>query len=99
LTLEFAARNAQQLGGVIAFSGGLIGQEINRNNYQKDFQQTPIFIGCSDIDPHIPLARVHESEAILKEMNAAVTARIYSGMGHTINEDEIAFANKNILSR
>lgn len=98
LTLEFAARNAQQLGGVIAFSGGLIGQEINRNNYQKDFQQTPIFIGCSDVDPHIPLKRVHESEAILQEMNAMVTAKIYPGMGHTINEDEIKFVNDNILS-
>ena len=98
LTLEFAARNAQKLGGIIAFSGGLIGQEINRNNYQNDFQQTPIFIGCSDVDPHIPLKRVHESEAILQEMNAMVTAKIYPGMGHTINEDEIKFVNDNILS-
>ncbi|MBK7872359.1 MAG: dienelactone hydrolase family protein [Saprospiraceae bacterium] len=98
LTLEFAARNAQKLGGIIAFSGGLIGQEINRNNYQNDFHQTPIFIGCSDIDPHIPLKRVRESEAILQEMNAMVTAKIYPGMGHTINEDEIQFVNENILS-
>lgn len=98
LALEFAARNAQKLGGVIAFSGGLIGEEIDRNNYQTDFEQTPIFIGCSDVDPHIPLSRVKESEVILSEMNANITAKIYPKMGHTINEDELQFVNEHILS-
>lgn len=98
LTLEFAARNAQKLGGLLAFSGGLIGEKIDRASYQQDFEQTPIFIGCSDVDPHIPKARVEESATILKEMNANVTAKLYPGMGHTINEDELQFVNKHILS-
>lgn len=97
LTLEFAARHAQKLGGVIAFSGGLIGETIDRENYRQDFKQTPIFIGCSDVDPHIPKARVAESAVVLKEMNAQVTAKIYPGMGHTIIEDELDFVNANIL--
>ncbi len=98
LTLEFAARNAQKFGGVIAFSGGLIGQEIDRSNYQSDFQQTPVFIGCSDEDPHIPKSRVEESGVILQEMNAQVNVRIYPRMGHTINEDELRYVNQYILA-
>ncbi len=98
LTLEFAARNAQKLGGVIAFSGGLIGEVIDRESYGEDFGNTPVFIGCSDVDPHIPLKRVEESAAILQEMNANVTAAIYPGMGHTINEEEFAFVNTHIFS-
>lgn len=97
LTLEFAARNAQKLGGVLAFSGGLIGETIDRASYQQDFEQTPVFIGCSDVDPHIPKSRVEESETILKTMNANVTAKLYPGMGHTINEDELQFVNEYIL--
>lgn len=99
LTLEFAARNAQKMGGIVAFSGGLIGQEIDQSKYQSDFDQTPIFIGCSDIDPHIPKGRVEESGRILKRLNADVTVKIYPNMAHTINEDELDVVNKHIFSK
>ncbi|HMO38067.1 MAG TPA: dienelactone hydrolase family protein [Saprospiraceae bacterium] len=97
LALEFAARQTRKPGGVLAFSGGLIGQEIDRSNYQTNFEQTPIFIGCSDVDPHIPRRRVEESGDVLSEMNAAVTVHIYPGMGHTVNDDELQFVNEHIL--
>jgi phospholipase/carboxylesterase len=93
LCLEFSARHAQRFGGVIAFTGGLIGDQLYRENYKGDFQQTPIFIGSSDPDPHVPVDRVNDSVAQLREMNASVDVRIYPGMGHTINADEIAAAN------
>ena len=98
LTLEFVTRNADKYGGVVAFTGGLIGDKIIEENYHGDFQDTQIFIGTSDPDPHIPVERVYATENILKEMNAAVTARVYSNMGHTINQDEIDQANKLIFT-
>jgi phospholipase/carboxylesterase len=97
LSLEFVARNASRFGGVIAFTGGLIGDQLNLDNYKGDFAGTPIFIGTSDPDPHVPVARVKDSIRILESMNAAVTSRIYRGMGHTINADEIAEAKKILL--
>lgn len=93
LTLEFAARNAKRYGSVIAFTGGLIGDQINQHIYTGNFGQTPIFIGCSDADMHVPVQRVYASTNILKAMGASVTEKIYPGMGHTINEDEIEIAN------
>ena len=89
LTLEFVARHAKRFGGVIAFTGGLIGDKINNENYQGDFAGTPVFIGSSNPDPHVPVERVNESTKILRSMNAEVTEKIYEGMGHTINQDEI----------
>ncbi|MFN7118354.1 MAG: alpha/beta hydrolase [Saprospiraceae bacterium] len=97
LTLEFTTRHAQRFGGVVAFSGGLIGQQLQLENYQHDFQQTPVFLGCSDIDPHIPLARVQESGKLLESKNANLTLKIYPKMGHTINEDEIQTVNNYIF--
>ncbi len=97
LTLEFTTRHAQRFGGVVAFSGGLIGQRLNLENYNHDFQQTPIFLGCSDVDPHIPLARVEESSKILQDKNAALTLKIYPKMAHTINNDEIETVNNMIF--
>ena len=97
LTLEFVARNAKKYGGAIAFTGGLIGDKIYTENYSGDFQNTPIFIGTSDPDPHVPVERVNASAEILKKMNAKVTTKIYPAMGHTINEDEIKNASR-ILS-
>lgn len=89
LTTEFAARHPQRLGGVVAFSGGLIGPDIDESNYTGSMEQTPVFLGCSDVDPHIPKERVDKTEKIFGKLNANVTKRIYEGMGHTINEDEI----------
>jgi len=94
LTLEFIARNAARYGGVAAFTGGLIGSKINTQNYNGDFDQTPVFLGTSDPDPHIPVERVYATSNILKNMNAAVTEKIYGNMGHTINQDEIDTVNK-----
>lgn len=97
LMLEFAARNADQYGGFIAFTGGLIGNKIYTDNYKGDFKLTPVFIGTSDPDPHVPVDRVHETVRILKSMNATVTERVYKNMGHTIIRDEFDHANE-ILS-
>ncbi|RYG41026.1 MAG: phospholipase, partial [Chitinophagaceae bacterium] len=89
LTLEFISRNPDRYGGVIAFTGGLIGDKIYAKNYNGDFNRTPIFIGTSNPDAHVPVERVYDTERILKELNAEVTVKIYKGMGHTITKDEI----------
>ena len=94
LTLEYITRNARQYGGAVAFTGGLIGDKLYTDNYAGDFQQTPVFIGTSDPDPHVPVHRVLASEAQLKKMNANVQAQVYPNMGHTINDDEIKRANE-----
>lgn len=93
LTLEYVARNAAKYGGVVAFTGGLIGDKIYEENYKGDFNNTPVFIGTSNPDPHVPVERVHASTNILKSMNALVVEKIYNNMGHTINQDEIDQAN------
>lgn len=93
LTLEFVARNASKYGGAVTFTGGLIGDKIYPENYKGDFQQTPIFIGTSNPDPHVPVERVYATTNILKGMGAAVTEKVYNGMGHTITQDEIENAN------
>ena len=98
LTLEYVARNATKLGGVVAFTGGLIGERIDPGNYKGDFKDTPIFIGSSDPDPHVPVERVYATTRILKGMNANVTEKIYESMGHTIIPDEIDLANKLVFT-
>jgi predicted esterase len=90
LGLEYAARNPKGLGGVAGLSAGLIGPLGMRRDDQGSLVGTRVLLGCSDIDGHIPLARVHETADVLGRMGAAVDARIYPGMGHTINADEIA---------
>jgi predicted esterase len=89
LSLEFAARNARRFGGVFGLSGGLIGPDDTPRDYSGRFDGTPVFLGCSDVDFHIPKERVLDSAKILREMGAEVDARLYPGMGHTINADEI----------
>jgi phospholipase/carboxylesterase len=98
LSLEFVTRHAQKWGGVAAFTGGLIGDKIYSENYQGDFGQTPVFIGSSNPDPHVPAQRVQATVDLLKVMNAKVTSIIYPNMGHTINQDEIMKANDLIFS-
>ncbi|MCE7063785.1 alpha/beta hydrolase [Dyadobacter sp. CY326] len=97
LTLEYTTRNAKRYGGIIAFTGGLIGQELDEANYDGDFAGTPVFISTGDPDPHVPVSRVKESIAILERLNAFVTFAIYPGRQHTISSPEIQLANKNIL--
>ncbi|MBG9377988.1 alpha/beta hydrolase [Panacibacter sp. DH6] len=94
LAAEYMARNADRFGGLIAFTGGLIGGQINRSNYAGKFDGMPVFIGTSDPDFHVPVERVYATTNILKEMGAVVTEKVYSNMGHTINQDEIDHANR-----
>ncbi|WP_183572254.1 alpha/beta hydrolase [Mucilaginibacter sp. X5P1] len=98
LTLEYVTRNAKRYGGVIAFTGGLIGKELETANYKGDFNNTPILITTGDPDPHVPLSRVEESAAILKNLNANVTVKVYKGRPHTITGDEIELTNRLIFA-
>ena len=90
LGLEFAARNPRRYGAVLAFSGGLIGDRIDPATYPGSLAGTPVFLGCSDVDAHIPLPRVKESTEVMRRLGADVVERIYPGMAHTISADEIA---------
>ena len=92
LTSEFAIRNASRFGGFVAFSGGAIGPPGTAWDQTGRFDGTPMFFGCSNVDPHIPEARVNETAAMCSRMGAKVTTRIYPGMGHLVNDDEIAHA-------
>jgi predicted esterase len=83
---------------VLAYSGGLIGPPGTEWSADGDFADTPIFLGCSDVDGHIPADRVRESAAHLGQMGAAVTLRLYPGMGHTINDDGVAFGRELMAS-
>ncbi len=98
LGLEFAARNAARYAAVVALSGGLIGPPGTARNYSGSMADTPVFLGCSDVDAHIPLERVHESAEVFRRMGARVDERIYKRMGHTINADELA-AVRDLLRR
>ncbi|HMN88378.1 MAG TPA: dienelactone hydrolase family protein [Saprospiraceae bacterium] len=89
LTLEVAARNAKPFAGVVAFTGGLIGDSLIVSNYKGNFGGSKIFIGNSNIDPHVPLARSEESKIILEQLGADVTLKVYPNMPHTIIADEI----------
>lgn len=97
LALEFVARNAQKFGGIAAFTGGLIGDKINRENYSGNFNGTPIFIGTGNPDPHVPIERVNESVGILEKMDAKVHLQVHEGRPHTISPDEIKEANRVIF--
>ncbi|HSG00674.1 MAG TPA: dienelactone hydrolase family protein [Vicinamibacterales bacterium] len=92
LAAEFAVRHAARLGGVVIFSGGLIGPPGTRWDYPGSFEGTPVLLGCSDQDSHVPESRVSESAGVFARMGADVTKRIYPGMGHVVNDDEIALA-------
>jgi predicted esterase len=98
LAQEYAARNAQRYYAIVGLSGGLIGPPRTPRDYEGSFDETPVFLGCSDIDPHIPLERVNESATVFRQMGASVDERIYPRMGHTVNDDEIA-AVQTLLAR
>ncbi len=89
LVLEYAARHPNRYGGIIGLSGGLIGPQISPDDYSGFLDHTPIFLGCSDVDPHIPRERVEESAIVFQKLNGNVTIRLYPGMGHIVNQDEI----------
>lgn len=94
LTAEFVARNAQPLGGVFILSGGVIGDSIKPERYSGDFKGTPIFLGCSDIDAHVPLHRVQDSTTVLKSLGANVTEKIYPNAPHSIFQNELNHINQ-----
>lgn len=94
LALEFAARNADQYGGVFGLSGGLIGPAGTPRDYEGSLNKTPVFLGCSDIDHHIPKERVLESGGVFEKLGADVTVQLYRNFGHSVNDEEIAFVNK-----
>ena len=99
LTLEYVTRNASKYGGVVALTGGLIGDKIYAKNYSGDFDGTPVFIGTSNPDPHVPVSRVNETTTILQAMGAHVTEKVYPNMGHTISHDEMEKANTLVFNR
>jgi phospholipase/carboxylesterase len=89
LSLEFAARHARRYGGVAGLSGGLIGPDGTPRDYAGSLAGTPVFLGCSDVDPHIPKERVQHSAEVLQRLGGEVTMHLYPGMGHLVNQDEI----------
>lgn len=97
LALEYVSRHATAYGGVIAYTGGLIGEHLDKSNYKGDFAHTPFLITTGDPDPHVPLSRVEETVEILEEMHAEVSLRVYQGRMHTIQQEEIKLANQLIL--
>ncbi|HEX7041008.1 MAG TPA: dienelactone hydrolase family protein [Trueperaceae bacterium] len=91
LASEYAARQGGRFGGVVALSGGVIGDVVERARYAATLAGTPAFFGCSDVDPYIPVERVHESAALYRELGADVEERIYPGFAHSVNQDEVAW--------
>lgn len=98
LASEFVARNTSRYAGLIALTGGLIGKDLETEKYKGDLAGTPVFIGTSNPDPHVPLQRVKESASVFKKLGAKVDLRIYPGMPHSINEEEIIAVRKIIKS-
>lgn len=97
LVLEFAARHAARYGGVIGLSGGIIGPDGTPREYPGSFDGTPVYLGCSDNDPHIPLARVRETANVFRRMGAEVSEEIFPGGGHTVFAEELSYF-RNLLA-
>lgn len=97
LTIEYAARSARRWGAVGVLSGGLIGPPGTLFDYPGDLDGTPVLLGCSDVDPHIPIARVHETASALQALGAQVDKRIYPSMAHIVNDDEIVWLREMLL--
>lgn len=94
LATEFAARHPQKYGAIVGLSGGLIGEKVDAKKYSGSMENTPVFLGGSDRDPHIPKERVDETEQVFQQLEASVTKHFYEGMGHTVNQDEIEHVQK-----
>jgi predicted esterase len=91
LTLEYAARNAQRYGGIVGLSGALIGPDDTPRDYKGSLAGTPVFLGCSDVDFHVPKERVDQAAEVLKKLDGQVTERLYPNLDHSVNQDEIDF--------
>jgi phospholipase/carboxylesterase len=92
LAAEYVARHPRRYGGLVVWSGGLVGSGDDTSDHTGDLRGTPVFLGCSDVDPYVPVDRVHESRAVFERLGGSVTERIYEGAAHTVNDDEVAFA-------
>jgi len=99
LAAEFAARHARRYGGVAALSGGLIGPDGTPRDYAGSLDGTPVFLGCGDVEFHIPAARVRQSAEVMRRLGGDVTVRLYPGMGHTINEEELEVVRRIVERR
>lgn len=99
LASEYAARNAKRYGGIFALTGGLIGEMIDPEHYNGDFEGTPVFLANSDQDPHIPVERSQETEQVYRKMNADVTLKIYPDMPHTVIQEEIEMIESMVSGR
>ena len=91
LSLEFAARNARRYGGIVGLSGALIGPDNTPRDYKGSLEGTPVFLGCSDVDFHVPKERVDEAAEVMQNLGGKVTKRLYPNMDHSVNLDEINF--------
>lgn len=98
LTLEFAARNARRYGGVVGLSGALIGPDDIPRNYPGSLAGTPVFLGCSDVDFHVPRVRVDQTAELMRSLGGEVTERLYPNMDHTVNQDEVDFVRGMMMS-
>ena len=97
LSLEFAARNAQKLGGVVAFTGGLIGEKLEEKKYSGDFQGTPILLSSSAHDMHVPAQRINDSAQLLQKMGAEVSLKFFEDELHTISPEELTWVNQTLF--
>jgi phospholipase/carboxylesterase len=97
LSLEFAARNAQKLGGVVAFTGGLIGEKLEEKKYNGDFQGTPILLSSSAHDMHVPAQRINDSAQLLQKMGAEVSLKFFEDELHTIRPEELTWVNQTLF--
>ena len=97
LSLEFAARNGQKLGGVVAFTGGLIGEKLEEKKYSGDFQGTPILLSSSAHDMHVPAQRINDSAQLLQKMGAEVSLKFFEDELHTIRPEELTWINQTLF--
>ena len=98
LALEYTIANPAKYAGIFGLSGGLIGPHVSSDQYEGQFYDTPVFLGCSDIDPHIPKQRVLDTERIFSEFGASVTMNLYPNMGHYVNDEELQIIGDRLLA-
>ncbi len=97
LAAEFVARRAGRFGGLIAFTGGLIGPPETEFGYDGRLEGTPAYLGSGDPDPHVPWERVAKTASVLELMGAKMTARRFPGMPHTVSREELAEARQLLM--
>ncbi len=89
LALEYVVRHPRRYGGVVALSSGLMGRWRTARGSGRSLAGTPVFLGCSQADFHVPRRHVERTAQVLREMGGAVRLRLYPGLDHAVNRDEI----------